>query len=133
MLPASVPRFWICTPPISRAASFSPSNSAGRSARIRSVQVVSAPMRQPAAVLGDAAQAGHGRDVENVALAHVAPADARGPRRIDVGAAGQHRHVLAGADGEGLLERRWAVIGGHQSRPVRQVVGWVSGAMTTHD
>ena len=45
-LPARVPAFWICTPPISRAASFSPSKQGGRSARMRSVQVTPAPMRK---------------------------------------------------------------------------------------
>ena len=46
MLPARVALFWICTPPISRAASFSPSNRGGNLASIRSVQVVVAPIRQ---------------------------------------------------------------------------------------
>ena len=114
MLPASVPRFWICTPPTSRAASLRPSNSGGSSARMTSVQVVSAPMRQRCRLLGDAAQAGQGGDVEDVRVAHVAPAGARRLGRIDVGAAGQHRHVPRGADGERFVERGGAMIGDHQ-------------------
>ena len=45
-LPTSVPAFWIWQPPICRAAARRPSNKGGRSASIRSVQVVRAGMRQ---------------------------------------------------------------------------------------
>ena len=44
--PPIVPAFWICAPPISRAAAFSPSNSGGRFAVMSSLQVLVAPMRQ---------------------------------------------------------------------------------------
>jgi hypothetical protein len=46
-LPATVPTFWICTPPTSRAAALRASKSGGRSARITSLQVVVAPIVQP--------------------------------------------------------------------------------------
>ena len=55
-LPATVPAFWICTPPTSRAAAFSASNSGGSSARMTSLQVVVAPIDQPRVVAADAAQ-----------------------------------------------------------------------------
>ena len=48
-LPASVPAFWICTPPISRAASFSPSKQRRQIGAERSVQVTPAPMRKAVA------------------------------------------------------------------------------------
>ena len=44
--PATVPRFCICTDPISRAAAFKASKQGGSRARIISVQVVSPPMRK---------------------------------------------------------------------------------------
>ena len=106
MLPASVPRFWICTPPTSRAASFRPSNCGGSSARddvAPGGERADAPARR---LLGDAAQVGHGGDVEHVVVAHVAPAGARRLGRIDIGAAGQHRHRAAPARiAERFLER----------------------------
>jgi hypothetical protein len=43
--PATVPRFWIWIPPISRAAAFNPSKHRGSGVWIISVQVVSPPIR----------------------------------------------------------------------------------------
>ena len=115
MLPASVPRFWICAPPTSRAASFRPSNSGGSSARIRSVQVVSAPMRQCVAVLGDAAQAGERARCRECRCGACRPSRRAPPwpdrRRCRRPGPSRPR----GADRQRFLERARAVVGGHAS------------------
>ena len=73
-----------------------------------------APCRR---LLGDAAQAGHGGDVEDVAVPHVAPAGARRLGRIDIGAARQHHHGLAARMASASSRRGRAVIGDHQPPP----------------
>jgi hypothetical protein len=49
-LPTTVARAWIWAPPMASAAALRPSNSRGNLASTRSVQVVSAPIRQPSPV-----------------------------------------------------------------------------------
>src|SRR5262249_18075661 len=61
------------------------------------------------------AQTGHGGDVEDRRVLPIAPGRTLGPGRIDVGAAGEHRHRLAGANGKRLRERGWAPIAEHDA------------------
>ncbi len=85
-LPATVPAFWICTPPTSRAAAFRPSNSGGSSA---SMQV--APGRRgadPPALASAGCRAGRRCATMSSTSSSIACADVR---RIEIGAAGQHR------------------------------------------
>ena len=99
MLPPSVPAFWICMPPTSRAASLSPSNRAGSGCLRRSDQVVSAPMRHSAPSRLDAAQRVEPADVEDILAQR--PPDASG---IEIRAAGQHREPACGQRRQRFLQ-----------------------------
>jgi hypothetical protein len=68
---------------------------------------------QAARLLGDALQLGDGTDVEDVVAAHIAPPDAVGAGRIDIRAAGQHRHRLPRPDRQRLRKARRSEVGGH--------------------
>ncbi len=107
-LPARVPAFWICTPPISRAASFSPSKQGGRSARMRSVQVTPAPMRKWVGVMSIRRSADDGGDIEQILIGR--PLD---PRRIIVGAAGDHRDRPLAQHRQRVAQLAGAVIASH--------------------
>ena len=103
MLPTSVPRFWICTPPISRAASFRPSNSGGSvgaaSDRSRSSARRCASAPPPRRCRASPAW----RVMSRMSAWRMSPQPTRAAlRRIDVGAAGQHRHRLARRGSPGL-------------------------------
>ena len=73
--PHTVPAFWICRPPIVRAAARSPSNAGGRSVSATSVQVVSAGIRHesPSSVMprspGSAVMSSTGRSIGREAKA----------------------------------------------------------------
>ena len=87
-LPATVPVFWICTPPTSRAAAFRASNQR-RQLGANDIGPCRRGADRPAARRrADAAQAGDARQIKHRALQRHADV-----RRIEVGAAGQHGPV----------------------------------------
>ena len=96
-LPAIVARAWIWSPPIASAAARSPSKSGGRSASTMSVQVVSAPIRQPPSTASTPRSRSMRGDVQHVL-------DRRTPdaRRVVVGRAGDDdpRRTAGAAAGE---------------------------------
>ena len=106
MFPHTVPAFWICRPPIVRAAARSPSKTGGRSASATSVQVVSAGIRHASPSSRHAAQPRQGRDVEH------GPVDrSRGVCRVDVRAAGEDQARRFREQPQGILEPVGAQVG----------------------
>ena len=97
--PHTVPAFWICRPPIVRAAARSPSSSGGSGVSARSVQVVSAGIRHAVAVVGHAPQARERRDVEHRSVDRAGRVG-----RVDVRPARDDQPRLGRQDRERLVE-----------------------------
>ncbi len=130
MLPAKVPAFWIWRPPTSRRGLLQAVEQ-GRQVGLQKLAPGRGGAQPPARRAGrDAAQNVDAADIEHVLVDR--PAD---PRRVEVGAAGQHRVRLAsGQCAQRLFKAAWTKVDTHivrvRTMPMRSAASQ-TGARTS--